>query len=137
MWIENVSAVNVAKGRHHDCGLNSMLIQISDPEHAEFSDPWFPTPAHKFKEIHRFTFLDIDEDDPNAISFDQAKELVQLLQHAFELRMNVVVHCMAGICRSGAVAEVGSMLGFIDADNFKIPNVRVKSLMLKALGLSY
>lgn len=136
MWIENVSAVDIIKGRHHDCGTNSMLIQISDPEGVQFSDPWFPTPKYKFKEIHRFTFLDVD-DGPNSISMDQAEQLVNLLHHAFDQRMNVVVHCMAGICRSGAVAEVGAIMGFIDAGNYKIPNVRVKNFMLKVLGLTY
>ena len=68
---------------------------------------------------------------------DQAAQLVNLLHHAFDQRMNVVVHCMAGICRSGAVAEVGAIMGFIDAGNYKIPNVRVKNFMLKVLGLTY
>jgi hypothetical protein len=68
---------------------------------------------------------------------EQAAELVRLLQHALENRMNVVVHCYAGICRSGAVCEVGVMMGFNDTERFRSPNLLVKHRMMKALGWTY
>jgi predicted protein tyrosine phosphatase len=70
-------------------------------------------------------------------SQEQANELVRLLQYALENRMNVVVHCTAGICRSGAVTEVGIMLGFNDTEKFRSPNLLVKHRMMKALGWTY
>lgn len=130
-WIENIPLENVAKGQHHNCGENSMLIQISDHDMA------FPTPKHTFKEVHQFVFLDIEEDGDFAITDAQAKELVKLLQHAQENRMNVVVHCHAGICRSGAVAEIGVMMGFNDCERFRIPNLLVKHKMMRVLGWTY
>ena len=106
-WIENVAAADVPMRYHHNAGPNSMLIQIMDP-----APSWWPEPAHDFKEIHRFEFLDAEDKDgfPDEakISDEQAAEIVRLLQHALKKRMNVVVHCMAGLCRSGAVAEVGA-----------------------------
>ena len=51
--------------------------------------------------------------------------------------MNVVVHCHAGVCRSGAVAEVGVMLGFDDSESFRSPNLLVKHKMMKVLGWTY
>ena len=51
--------------------------------------------------------------------------------------MNVVVHCYAGICRSGAVCEVGVMMGFNDTERFRSPNLLVKHRMMKALGWTY
>lgn len=143
-WIENIPLENVAEGRHHDCGANSMLIQISDHDMA------FPTPRHAFKEVHQFSFLDIEEDGMTntgdgktidmsefAITDQQAVELVRLLKHAWENRMNVVVHCHAGVCRSGAVAEVGVMMGFADCERFRIPNLLVKHKMMRELGWTY
>ena len=130
-WIENIPLENVAKGQHHDCGENSMLIQISDHDMA------FPTPKHKFKEVHQFTFLDIEEDGDFAITDEQAEQLVGILLYAFEHRMNVVVHCHAGICRSGAVCEVGVMMGFDDTERFRSPNLMVKHSLMKALGWTY
>jgi predicted protein tyrosine phosphatase len=75
--------------------------------------------------------------DEAKISDEQAAEIVRLLQHALKKRMNVVVHCMAGLCRSGAVAEVGIMMGFKDTEKTRIPNMRVKHRLMKQLGWTY
>jgi predicted protein tyrosine phosphatase len=133
-WIENVAAADVPMRYHHEAGENSMLIQIMDP-----CPTWWPTPAHNFKEAHRFEFLDADDGFPEEalISDEQAVEIVGLLKHALDNNMNVVVHCMAGLCRSGAVAEVGVMMGFGDTERTRIPNIRVKHKMMKALGWTY
>jgi rhodanese-related sulfurtransferase len=135
-WIENIARDDVNKGFHHNAGQNSMLIQISDPASG------FPTPKNQFKEIHQFEFLDVEEkdevlDEAMKCSQEQANELVRLLKHALETRMNVVVHCYAGICRSGAVADVGVAMGFSDCERFRAPNLLVKHRMMKALGWTY
>lgn len=143
-WIQNVSKIDIARGQHNDAGENSMLIQILDPGED------FPTPLHSFKEIHKFEFLDIEEDGVTnmgdgsmsmmgefAITDAQAKEIAHLLKHAKDNHMNVVVHCHAGIFRSGAVAEVGIKLGFQDTDAFRCPNRLVKRKLLKALNMKF
>lgn len=134
-WIENVSLGDIPKGRHHAAGENSMLIQIVDP------DMTFPVPMYQFKETHQFKFLDLEGADAYGHEFkvtdQQAERLVQLLQHALANRMNVVVHCVAGVCRSGAVCEVGVMMGFDDCDVFRSPNLLVKHKMMKYLGWTY
>jgi predicted protein tyrosine phosphatase len=135
-WIENVAAADVPMRFHHEAGGNSMLIQIMDP-----APTWWPTPAHEFKEIHRFEFMDVESNDnwpeEAKITPAQAQEIVRLLKHALENRMNVVVHCMAGLCRSGAVAEVGVMMGFDDTERFRSPNLMVKHSLMRALGWTY
>jgi hypothetical protein len=73
-------------------------------------------------------------DEEMRCSPDQAAQLAQLLQRALVNRMHVIVHCHAGVCRSGAVAEVGVMLGFDDAEAFRSPNLLVKHRMMAALG---
>jgi predicted protein tyrosine phosphatase len=112
-----------------------MLIQIVDPAMK------FPVPKHKFKEVHQFEFLDLEKDDPWGEEFkvtdEHARQLVALLQHALDHRMDVVVHCVAGVCRSGAVCEVGVMMGFNDAEAFRSPNLMVKHKMMKVLGWTY
>ena len=135
-WIENVAASDIPIGFHHDAGPNSMLISIVDPA------SWRPEAKHQFKERHNFEFLDVEEkdevlDEAMKCSQDQANQLVGLLQYALANRMNVVVHCYAGICRSGAVCEVGVMLGFQDTGRFRSPNLLVKHRMMKALGWTY
>ena len=135
-WIQNVALSDIRKGFHIEPGPNAMLIQIVDPP----GD--FPTPLKQFKEVHQFEFLDVEEKDPvldeaMRCSHEQAAELVRLLQHALANRMNVVVHCHAGVCRSGAVCEVGVMLGFDDTEAFRSPNLLVKHRMMRALGWTY
>jgi len=143
-WIQNVALSDIKKGFHIEPGPNAMLIQILDPAME------FPTPVRQFKETHQFEFLDIEEDGMTnfgdgkmvdmsefAITQAQADELVRLLQHAWEQRMNVIVHCHAGVCRSGAVCEVGVMMGFDDTEVFRSPNLLVKHKMMRALGWTY
>ena len=134
-WIENVSWDDVKNGHHSDMGENSMLIQIADPA------TFFPEPKKQFREIYKFEFLDAEDNDPwdddFKISDMQASELVCLLQYALNHSMNVLVHCHAGICRSGAVVEVGTMMGFNATDRYRLPNLRVKHKMMKALGWTY
>jgi rhodanese-related sulfurtransferase len=130
-WIQNVSISDIKSARHFEAGENSMLIQIVDPAYE------FPRPMKQFKEVYQFEFLDIEEAHEFAVTQEQADRLVQLLQHALENRMHVVVHCHAGVCRSGAVCEVGVMMGFNDTEVFRSPNLLVKHKMMKALGWTY
>jgi predicted protein tyrosine phosphatase len=134
-WIQNVSLADIPKKHHVAVGENSMLIQIVDPAME------FPTPAHQFKEVHQFEFLDLEQNDKWGDEFkvtdQQAEQLVGLLQHALDNRMDVIVHCVAGVCRSGAVCEVGVMMGFNDTEVFRSPNLMVKHKMMKKLGWTY
>ena len=135
-WIQNVSMKDIIFGHHKSAGGNSMLIQIVDPD----SD--FPKPQDNFKEIHRFKFFDLEEEDTDVssdlkITAKQAKQIVKLLKHALVNDMPVIVHCHAGLCRSGAVAEVGVMMGFDDTGKFRLPNKMVKKMLIKELGWGY
>jgi rhodanese-related sulfurtransferase len=135
MWIQNVSMSDIRQGFHIDPGINSMLIQIVDPAYE------FPVPKYQFRETHQFEFLDAEKTDnfPDECKCtdEQARDLVILLDYARTNRMNVIVHCHAGVCRSGAVAEVGVMMGFKDTESFRSPNLLVKHKMMKALGWTY
>lgn len=134
-FIENVAASDVTTGFHYDCGPNAMLISITDPA------GWKPNPKHNFKEVHEFEFLDAEDEDgfPDEckIQDEQAENIIALLNRAKENHMNVVVHCFAGICRSGAVVEVATMMGFTPTDRYRQPNLRVKHKLMKVLGLTY
>ncbi len=136
-WIENVSKSDVTLGFHMDAGPNAMLIRIQDPA------SYFGRigQAQMFREVHEFEFLDAEDvdgfPDEAKISDAQAQQLVDLLKRALDQSMNVVVHCHAGICRSGAVVEVAEMMGFTPAERYRQPNLRVKHKMMQALGWTY
>ena len=136
-FIQNCAAIDISTGMwYKDPGENSMLISITDPA------GWKPTAKHLFKERYNFEFLDVEANDYTfeeawKVSDADAVELVRLLQYALANKMNVIVHCTAGICRSGAVTEVGVMLGFNDTQVYRQPNLLVKHKMMKCLGFYY
>lgn len=134
-FIENISLRKIIKGIHRfDPERKSVLIQITDPDkdHVE--------PYHDFDEIYQFKFYDIDIDNKESNLFcteKDAKQLVETLQKALKEYANVTVHCTAGLCRSGAVAEVGIMMGFKEVHRVRQPNRLVKTRMMKELGWTY
>lgn len=131
-FIQNVSLSDIEKGFHHDAGENSYLIQIVDP------DMEFPLSKLPFKKTFQFKFLDIEEKDEDPLGYKisdkQAIDIGNILKEALINRANVIVHCVAGVCRSGAVTEVGVILGFDDTEVYRSPNLLVKAKLLKALG---
>ena len=135
--IENVSWDDVKHGNHTDMGENAILIQIADPA------TFFPEPKANFIGRFQFEFLDAEDTDIERygeeplISNKQAAWLVDILQSAMRDDVNVLVHCHAGICRSGAVVEVATMLGFTPTNRFRHPNLRVKHKMMQQLGWTY
>lgn len=132
-FIENVSWENVRKGIHTHPGTKSLLIQIVDSNSA------FPVPKYEFNEVRQYKFLDVEDTDlleyKNAITDSQAKDIADTLQYAIANDINVIVHCHMGVCRSGAVVEVGVMLGFIDTKQWRLPNLMVKHKLMKYLDM--
>lgn len=131
--IENVAWSDVVKGNYKNNPDQSVLIQIVDPD---VEEP--PVPNRSFHMTKVFRFYDLDTPSPsneqNMISSSQAASIAQILQHCYSRCLNITVHCHAGLCRSGAVAEVGEIMGFKYVGNVKRPNIYVKKLLMKALG---
>ena len=115
---------------------NTVLISINDPA----MEP--PEPFHKdipFKNIFVFEFLDVSyNDDPEwdawKITDAQAEAIANILKQCYENGHDVLVHCTAGLCRSGAVVEAGVALGFDDPKVCRQPNLEVKHKIFAALG---
>lgn len=132
-WITNVSYKDIELGEYPDA---DVLIQIVCPSME------FPLPKRPFAEIHQFHFLDLElnelpELEDAKITDIQAANIILVLQRALEGNKNVLVHCVAGVCRSGAVVDVGVTMGFEDTDAYRGPNLLVKHRLLEALGIEY
>lgn len=137
-WIRNVSMSDIKTGQYTQFAPNTeniVLIQIVDPAYT------FPIPKTPFHSIHQFEFLDAEDscifDADFKIQPEQAQQLVSILQSALDNQQNVIVHCHQGLCRSGAVAEVGIMMGFEETPAKRQPNVKVKTSMMRVLGWTY
>lgn len=137
MFVANYPKIQIEKGLHFDSFNGLILIQIQDP------DSQFITPKllEKFKEVHQFKFFDSEDESPTSISDQQAIEISKILLNAKNNNYDVIVHCHAGICRSGAVAECALLLGFEIPEDIelhkRIPNTLVFNKIRKALGFLY
>lgn len=133
--IENCSWADFIRGNHRISPIGAVVIQITDPGDTP------PEPLDNcFAERHSFQFLDADEPsrffpEEKLISDQQAKEMLQILQRALDKDQDVLVHCVVGVCRSGAVVEVAEMLGFDECFRYRLPNSRVKRKLMEASGL--
>lgn len=125
--ITNISAFNL---RDYTPNENTVLIRIGD-----FRDPFFPKVRGGFSEIYTFCFDDTDTDGYGSITGRQADEIASILKKCLVENKDILVHCVAGLCRSGAVAECGIVIGFSDGGNYRQPNILVKNKLFNALGL--
>lgn len=137
--IINISYAQAVSGDYPHPG-NSVLIQITDPGTPA------PDTYHEYLSKHHFQFHDADQSIsagefpyvPKVLFKDeQARDIVKILELSLFYDRNVVVHCHAGLCRSGAVCEVGVMMGFEDPRRVRMPNRLVKSKLMSALGWGY
>ena len=72
----------------------------------------------KFHRVFYFQFDDVeDPNELNSITDEQAKGIADVIKYAMENNKNIIVHCLAGICRSGAVTRICENLGFIRQAN--------------------
>ena len=133
--IENCSWPDFMRGHHKTPAKNSIAIQITDPGDTA------PEPKENvFESRHIFSFLDAEDTDrfckeKDKISDEQAVEIARILKKALREDRDVLVHCVVGACRSGAVVEVAEMIGFEECRHFRFPNQRVKKKLMQALDL--
>lgn len=130
--IENVSYADILMGTYSNDPNNTILIQIVDVGMD------FPIPKESFEDVYRFNFMDLTEpievNLPIMMNEEQACYIVDILKFALAKEYDVTVHCVAGLCRSGAVAEVGEIMGFNYVGNGKQPNSYVKRMLLEVIG---
>ena len=132
-YVQNVSFDDVKKLIiHNDCS-NTFLISITDND--------MPYPTHlgfDFGLAVYYQFLDVDGPEyKQAISDAQARGIVQWLEFAKRHNKDVLVHCMMGVNRSGAVREVAEILGFEVIGQKQGYNAYVKTKLIQAAGLGY
>lgn len=131
-WIQHFSRSDIKNGTHYDPGQNTVLITITDigTEHV--------IPTYKFAAVYPFTFEDTeDETSDQSITQEQAEIIAKILRLAYEENMNVAINCIAGLCRSSAVAVAGQQIGFQLEDKVRMPNSLVKKKVYTALGLYF
>jgi len=133
--IENCSWEDFLRGNHRLSPIGTVAIQITDP-----GDIPPEPPEDVFANRHSFQFLDAEEParffpEEKLISDAQASRIASVLLDALENDQDVLVHCVVGACRSGAVVEVAEMIGFDECFRYRHPNVRVKRKLMEQFDL--
>lgn len=93
-----------------------------------------PARLGDFARVFEFEFNDAE--DESGMDEKQALEVATILSKALGAGANILAHCSAGVCRSGAICEVGVAMGFEDLQGPRSPNLRAKRLLMKAAGFS-
>lgn len=132
--ILNVPKGLISIGRFPDFE-NYILISIDE----QFKFPVIPKDKIQPISYQRFTFGDLEEssdsDDCSCLLFDleDRDRILEIYRNCLENNIDLLVHCTAGISRSGAIIEVGLLLGFeLEHPTHRIPNAYIKSSLLKA-----
>ena len=100
--------------------------------------------------IYRFQFEDVEEEEiysiykkedilpdwAQIISEIQAEEIAKILSFSMG-KNNIIVHCSAGVSRSGAITEAGLLLGFklYEFSNLRTINKTVYNKIIKNFSL--
>ena len=134
-FIQNISMADAITGVHRDPGENAMLIRILDVEDWNAAEP-----AHAFRDVRVFRFDDLTADWADPARFarrgprqEHADDLLLALFDADKLGMNVIVHCRAGVARSGAVSLVGELVFKFDpVGSRRNPNSSLVQMMLRS-----
>lgn len=104
-------------------------LQIVDPDMDEYA-----VRGHCRKVCLKF--LDVDTLGDGHITDEQAGIIIQFLKESLEEGKPVIVSCIAGVCRSVAIAQVGEMMGFYydtELQGIIAPNIAVKNILLTKL----
>lgn len=94
----------------------------------------YPITVYPGAAIHSFRFD--DSEDENGITLEIAKQIADILEYAEENNHNIIVHCVLGKQRSGAVAQAACAFWNTFAYKGKqvTQNAAVKNKILTALG---
>jgi predicted protein tyrosine phosphatase len=110
--IQNVSLIDFLKGEHIPA---KYAIRIVDEENLFTLKEWKNQSSFNSENVLPLIFFDVDQSEKGFMSSEQAEKIISLLNKALEDKADVVVHCVMGVSRSGAVAQFAiDFLGFED-----------------------
>lgn len=108
------------------------MLRIFD---SQLDQSMFPEAAYDGKDVVTLTYVfdDADRGMQGAMTLDMASSIVDNLKAAVDNGIDVRVHCLAGLSRSGAIAQFGiDYLGFEDTHKARVPNSHVYQMMVEA-----
>lgn len=115
---------------------NYMVIVIDDPDIGQrLNDPrrpWMNGDAI----VDYFGFADCNRNEVNYLSGDDIESITSVIKRAKEDNKDLIVSCIAGLSRSGAVVQAAVDFGFIDAGSHRKANIDILLDLKSSLGIS-
>jgi protein tyrosine phosphatase len=110
--IQNVSLIDFLAGDHIPA---KYAIRIVDEDNLFTLKEWKNQSSFNPENVLSLIFSDVNQNDTGFINNIQAEKIISLLTKALEDKTDVIVHCVMGVSRSGAVAQFAiDFLGFED-----------------------
>lgn len=140
---ENVSMVEFDKGGRSPDVVIRILDTIKEDDLSHIDNLIFSENPYPDALEFQFRFDDTtDPDNEHAIQPEQAEGLFNVISSCITMEWNVLIHCVMGKCRSGAITHAAEALGqfyglpVTIVDHGAIPNVLVKSMILRHIYAS-
>jgi predicted protein tyrosine phosphatase len=112
---------------------SGVIISIRDPGNT-YSALYSQVDAIPNVQIIPIYAFDVNEEIHGCLTETDAAIIAKALIEQSELGNDVIVHCTAGICRSGAVAEVGMALALFEKQRTnRQPNTLFKRKIMRAI----
>lgn len=117
---------------------NFNLIIIDDPEILQRSTNLLKdwnSPRRSYFHFHYHAFGDVREEESGFPTTDTVKQLASIIDKSFSQGQDLIVSCIAGLSRSGAVAQAAIDYGFMDTGHHRTPNVDLYRRIKENLGI--
>lgn len=115
---------------------NYMVIVIDDPDISQrLNDPrrlWMKDSVS----ISYFSFADCNRNEINYLTDGDVKAITGVIRRAKENNKDLIVSCIAGLSRSGAIVQAAVDFGFMDAGSHRKANIDILLDIKSSLGIS-
>lgn len=112
------------------------LIVIDDPVNQQRLKFPFRSWMHRDTIVRHFSFADCNRNEPDYMSASDLIDITEIIKKTKEEGKDLIVSCIAGLSRSGAIVQAAIDYGFKDAGNHRKPNVDILVDIKNELGIS-
>lgn len=125
MNVSHVSRASMIKYLKSDNIENTLIISVNDTENEVHEIQNLFNKNNNKNNNKLLTLQILDTNEIEGFTLQSAKDIFSNVEYAFNHKLNIVVHCWAGISRSAAIAKVISDFYGVNVhtyENYRIHN---------------
>ena len=143
MKVINLSLKEYTEGHHVAINIATegkyLLIVIDDVDIKQRENSPLPKWLNdtKCNMVHKLycTFKDSEDEGEGCLTNEAAELLADEIVYCKDNNISIIVSCIAGLSRSGAITQTCIDYGFEDTGKTRYPNNRIKNMLKKYLGI--